>query len=366
MIRVLQVMGGLGFGGAQEIVMNIYRNIDRSNVQFDFVAFADSGSDYVKEILDLGGVIYTCPKYMVYNHREFCGWWNNFFHVHKEYRIVHGHLMGSAAVYLYIAKKAGCITISHSHNIAETKITLYYLVSWIYQRPIRYIADYFFACSREAGEYLFGDKIINSNKFRIVENGIDTNRFSFSMDSRTKVRNEYGIKDEFVVGNIARLYYQKNYSFFIDVIYELIKMDSAVMGLIVGAGPELGMLRKKADKLGISNKLIFAGAHPNPEAYYCAMDAFLCPSHYEGLSIATVEAQSTGLNSFVSENVPNMADMKADLYKKLSLNAGAKKWAEEIYKCKGKCRVSRGDMVRKSGFDIKNTSFEMERFYKSL
>ena len=314
----------------------------------------------------MGGVIYTCPKYNVQNHFLFCKWWKDFFEEHREYQIVHGHLMGSASVYLSIAKKYGRTAISHSHNVNETRITLYYLTSRIYELPVRWIADYFFACSETAGKFLFGNKVVHSERFRIMENGIDTERFIFSESKRKDIRKKYHIGSEFVIGNVARLYYQKNYSFLLDVLYELKKLNEIVKLLVVGIGPEMEMLREKSVRLGLMENVIFAGAHSNTESFYSAMDVFVCPSHFEGLSIATVEAQATGLLCVVSEGVPSRADIGAGLYRKLMLSDGAVRWARYIYKHIPHCRNSQKEKVREAGFDIRNTAEEMEKFYKGL
>ena len=314
-------------------------------------------------------MIYICPKYNVKNHFTFTKWWNDFLRSHEEYKIVHGHLMGSASIYLSIAKKHGRITISHSHNVAATKFTPYYVASRIYQFPIRKIADYCLACSEESGKYLFGRNVMKSKKFLIVQNGIDINRFQYSDAKRINTREKYNIKNELTIGNVARLCYQKNYSFLLDIVKEIKNYGYAVKCLIVGTGPDLEMLKSKAYYLDIMDNIIFVGARSDPESYYCAMDVFICPSHFEGLSIATVEAQATGLVSVVSEGVPERANIGAGIYKKMMLSYGAKRWAQEIIKIiknRNNTRTSQSQKVREAGFDIHETSKILTEFYKML
>ena len=114
-VRILQVIGLMDRGGAETMIMNLYRNIDREKVQFDFVVHTTKNAAYDEEIRKLGGRIYRCPRYQLMNHIQYVRWWNRFFHDHQ-YKIVHGHIGSSAAIYLWIAKKYNAFTIAHSHS----------------------------------------------------------------------------------------------------------------------------------------------------------------------------------------------------------------------------------------------------------
>ena len=162
-IRILHVLGALNRGGAETMVMNIYRNIDRNRVQFDFIVHTNEKCDYNDEIINLGGKIYSMPRYNGKNHIKYKKAWNNFFKRHIEYKIVHGHMRSTAAIYLSIGKKHGLKTIAHSHSTASRGNKFEKLVKNVLQIPLRYTANYLFACSEEAGKWLFGKKAIKKD-----------------------------------------------------------------------------------------------------------------------------------------------------------------------------------------------------------
>jgi len=163
-LRVLHVLGGLERGGAESFVMNLYRNINRKNVQFDFVIHTDSHGVFFDEISALGGRVFHCPKYNGKNHFVYAKWWKTFFDTHSEYKIIHSHVRSTASIYLKIAKDKGLKTISHSHS-TSSGTGLSSVVKNVLQYPLRYIADYLFACSKESGEWLFGKKAIKGSFF---------------------------------------------------------------------------------------------------------------------------------------------------------------------------------------------------------
>ena len=223
MIRILHVLGALNRGGAETMVMNLYREMDRTKVQFDFIIHTTEHCDYTDEIIALGGRIYSIPKYKGLNHFQYCNGWADFFRKHPEYKVLHSHVRSTASIYIPIAKKHGLKTIIHSHSTSNGK-GLPALVKNTMQFPLRYMADYFFACSTEAGKWLFGSKIVKSKKFKLLKNAIKLNDYTYSESKRTKIRNEFNLGNEdFIVGTCGRLTPQKNPSFIIDIISDLHK-----------------------------------------------------------------------------------------------------------------------------------------------
>ncbi len=178
MIRVLQYIGSLEQGGSQAMIMNIYRNIDRSQIQFDFVIHSGGMTSLANEAVDLGATIYACPSYSVSSASNYNKWWKNFFKEHIEYKIVHSHVRSTAAIVLSIAKKNGCVTISHSHSTSSGS-GVSAVVKNILQYRIRYTADYFMGCSQGAGEWLFGKKVCASDRYFNVRNAIDAKKYIY-------------------------------------------------------------------------------------------------------------------------------------------------------------------------------------------
>lgn len=110
-VRVLHMINSLHFGGSQAFIMSVYRNIDRTRLQFDFVVTPEEEKDLYEEVRKMGGRIFVCPKYTFINHFTYLKWWEHFFTEHPEYKIIHGHVRSTSAIYLSIAKKHGLTTM---------------------------------------------------------------------------------------------------------------------------------------------------------------------------------------------------------------------------------------------------------------
>ena len=187
MVRILHYIGQLQFGGSQAFVMEIYRKIDKEKVQFDFVVFTNEKSGYYQEIIQLGGRVFESPQFNGRNYFEFKTWWNRFFSLHPEYKVFHSHVRSVAALCISIAHKYGCYAIAHSHSTSNGR-GIAAIVKNVMQFPIRYRADYMFACSEEAGEWLYGKNIAKRKNYRVIPNAIDAVRLNFDQDKRKQVR----------------------------------------------------------------------------------------------------------------------------------------------------------------------------------
>lgn len=313
MIRVLHVIGSLNSGGSQSMIMNIYRNLDRSKIQFDFIVDRKNENFYTNKIEELGGKIYVLPQYKLYNHFQYKKAWNQFLKQHSKYKIIHGHVRSTAAIYLKIAKKYGLYTIAHSHSTSSGK-GIKAIVKNILQYRIRYIADYFMGCSKEANEWLFGKKVANSDKCIVLNNGIDINKFSFNNQVRNEIRHELNIKDnEIVIGHVGRFVKVKNHKFIFKMFSMLYKDNNKYKLLLVGNGPEKSRLEKKYKKKNFMSNVILIDSTDNVENYMQAMDIFILPSKYEGLGMVLIEAQDNGLQCIASKNIPKETNISGNI-----------------------------------------------------
>lgn len=363
-IRILHVLGNLNRGGAETMVMNLYRNMDRSKIQFDFVVHTEEKCAYEEEIIKLGGKIFRVPRYSGKNHFSYIKAWNELFQNHREYKIVHGHVRSTAAIYLKIAKKYDVITISHSHSTSSgTGIAA--KIKNIFQFPIRYIADYFFACSAEAGEWLFGKRVIDKNNFYIIKNGINLQKFKFDEEKRNNKRKELGLKDKIVVGHVGRFTYPKNHGFLIEIFYELNKVNKNTILVLAGEGPLENEIHKKIQEYELNEDVLFLGSVDNIEDVFQTFDFFVFPSLYEGLGMVAIEAQCSGVMCFVSENLPDDI-MLTDHIKKISLNDNPNIWSNKILDFVDKKNMNNRtiDYNLLQDYDINKNSNMLEQFYK--
>lgn len=363
-IRILHVLGALNRGGAETMIMNLYRNIDRSKVQFDFIIHTKNECDYNEEIKSLGGKIYSIPKYNGKNHLEYKKKWNIFFSEHPEYKIIHGHVRSTASIYLKIAKRYGLTTIAHSHNTSSGKgITA--IAKNILQYKIRYIADYLFACSLIAGEWLYGKKACKQKNFYVIKNAIDTKEYVFNQQIRDRLRKEFNIEDKFVIGHVGRFHEQKNHKFLIQVFYELQKEKENSVLLLVGDGALRTEIKQQIKKLGIESKVILAGVVSNVSDYMQVMDVFVFPSIFEGLPVTLVEAQAIGLDCIISDKITSEVCISTKITM-LSLNDSISIWKNMIIKKEKREYTNMDSCIRKHGFEIGDTVKKLTLFYLGL
>lgn len=360
-IRILHVFGRLDRGGAETMVMNLYRNIDRNNVQFDFIIHTEDKCDYEDEIKLLGGKIYRIPRYTGKNHFQYKKVWNAFFQNHSEYKIIHGHVRSTAAIYLRIAKKYGLITIAHSHS-TSSGIGFSAIIKNILQYPVRYIADYLFACSNESGEWLFGKKACRNDNFFILNNAIDVKKFEFNEHTRARKRKELQIEKKFVIGHVGRFIKAKNHVFLIDIFKAVHDRNKDSVLLIVGDGELRQSIAKKVTEIGLNDSVIFTGIRNDIPELLQVMDVFVFPSLFEGLPVTLIEAQASGLPCVVSHTITREV-MITPFIQFVSLKKSEDEWADIIYSMKYIKRECAHQYITNSGFNITDTSHKLTDFY---
>lgn len=363
-IRVLQVFALMNRGGAETMIMNLYRSIDRSMVQFDFIVHIDEKCAYDDEIAALGGTIYRMPRYTGANHLHYKKVWHEFFQDHREYHIIHGHVRSTAAIYLKIAKRYGLTTIAHSHNTASGKGAAA-MVKNIMQRPIRHIADHFFACSEEAGQWLYGKKYSKTG-LHVLKNAIVATDFTYDKDIRTKTRKELSLDNKFVLGHIGRFETQKNHLFLLDIFKAVHDRKEDAVLLLIGDGVLKQEVRSRIDQLDLSDCVILTGVRTDIPELLQAMDVFVFPSLFEGIPVTLVEAQASGVHCVVSDTISEETVI-TDLIETVSLAQPAGIWADTIIKYySGYPRRDTHDMIIAAGYDVGNTAEWLERFYLGI
>lgn len=364
-VRVLQVIGAMDRGGAETLLMNLYRNVDRKRVQFDFLVNESRACDYDSEIESLGGKIYRIPRYDILNYAGYKHACVDFFN-HHCYPIVHGHIGLPASIYLKEASRRGSFTIAHSHA-QNYPLSLNELVFRACSCRVRKVADYFLACSWEAGRDRFGSEIANGESFHILKNGVDTSAMAFDPNRRASIRSELGIDEVApVLGHVGRLTEVKNHRFLIDV-FDLVRRTSPnAKLLLVGKGELDDSLHGYVKDKNLEDSVLFLGIRNDVSSLLSAMDVFVFPSFAEGLSCAAIEAQCSGLPTLLSTGVPESACILSST-KRLDLSLGATAWADAVAKMlRGERAVNRYDaraLVAKVGFDIEESAAWIQDFY---
>lgn len=363
-IRVLCVMSTLDRGGAETMVMNLFRKIDRESVVFDFVKHSQGKDAYDDEIISLGGKIYKAPRYKIYNHISYKKWWKTFLTEHPKYQIIHGHYFNFSSVFFKIARKHNRITVGHSHctqipkqagdSLIKAKLLNYYV------SKVEKYSDYCLACSKEAGLWLFPNK-----EFVVLNNAIDVNKFRYDKESAAQVRREYGLENSFIIGAVGRFDLQKNPEGILEV-FRRIQIERRESKLLwVGEGPLKEQMILRTKELGLGDSVMFLGVRTDVNRLLQCFDAFLFPSFYEGLGIAAIEAQAAGVNCFCSDVIPSEVSITPFCHF-LSLD-DYQKWADEIVKIRsGYVHEDTYELIKAAGYDINDTAKWLEDYYLSI
>ena len=370
MIKVLQVGGcDATFGGIERLILDIYRRIDKSKIQFDFLSPEISAYElYRNDIEKMGGTIFTVGisrdsffKKIRYIFKLYA-----FLKKHN-YDIVHvntGAFFFSFQVCL-ISKLCGIKRIIvHSHSIPHIKKLKRLLI--ILLNPLyRYLATDYLSCSNDASRSLFTNRFINKGKVRIIRNGINVDNFLYNVDDRFKIRNEYNIdEDAILYGHVGRIHEDKNHLFLIEVFKELLSKQENSFLIIVGDGPDSKKVKNFAKELKVDKNIIFTGLQKEVSKYLNAMDCLIFPSYREGLGISLIEAQTAGLYCVCSKGVPKEAKISNNI-KYLDLAIGPRRWADVILNINYKKidRFSSSINAIKNGYDINNVAKEIEDLY---
>lgn len=367
MVRVLNITNVLQAAGIESFIMNMYRNIDRNKVQFDFMVMRNQPEYYDEEIKKMGGNKFTISA------KED----NQLIKVFKEsrqlyrflkqhpYKIIHIHYTTPLkAFYLFAAKKAGVpVRIYHSHSAEvsgknKAKLKIY---EYCRKKIEKWGTDYW-ACSKAAAKWIFSGNALS--KSIVIPNGIDTQKFAFDHEKRNIIRNELKLDDEFVIVNTGRFLEQKNHRFIIDVFSELVKKKKSKL-LLMGTGPLENEVKEYAVKKGVSDKVMFLGVRADVDSVLSAADCYLMPSLYEGLPVAAVEAQASGLPCVLSDSITKEIQLRDNVVF-ISLDAPVNEWVSAILRVTPNDRLSGQKDVAANGYDIRQCAMNLQLRYEKM
>lgn len=366
-IRIAQIIGKAvgGGGGVEAVVLNYYRHIDKSRVQFDFIIDEDSVFPQEEEIVSLGGKVYRVAPYqhIFQNMKDmrqlFC---------QNKYQIVHVHLNTMSVFALRVAKRCGVpVRICHNHSTAGKGETKKNLMKYCLRPLGKVYPTHLFACSHFAGEWMFGKKSMAAGEVTVINNAIDVDKFAYRPDVRQQVRDELDLQGKFVIGHAGRFNYQKNHEFLLDIFSEIHKKREDSVLLLAGSGPLETAMKEKAQRLGLAEHVRFLGVRRDIDRLYQAMDVFVFPSLYEGLGVVLVEAQASGLPCFAAQKtVPQEAKL-TDLLSFIPLSISPQEWADQILAQRVDSeRIDRSDEIRQKGFDIRVEAEKLRKWYENV
>lgn len=365
MIRVLHVVNSMGCGGAENMIMNIYRNIDRKKVQFDFLVHTTKKGYFDEEIEKLGGRIFCISRFKLINAVKYRKTFDEFLKNHRgEFAVVHGHLGSSACIYLDVAKKHNISTIAHSHSANFSILSLKNIVYRASNIRTRSIAEHFFACSYVAGICRYGKKIVKQSNFKIIKNAIQLDKYVYNLENQKEVSKEFELNNKFVVGHVGRFDKKKNQTYVVKIFNEILKTKPDAVLMLVGDGEMRSEVEKLVKELDISDNVIMTGIRTDVNKLLQVMDCFVFPSISEGLGIVAIEAECFGIPCFINETLPRELYINDNVYG-ISLKRSPKEWAKIILE-KSDTKIPETiakDNVKNAGYDINVAAKMLEDFY---
>ena len=370
-LKVLVTLGSLGIGGNEMFAMNLFRHIDKSRFTMDFVVYDKSRLDYYDEVVKGGGKVYFCETLekgklgILLTQRKLV------IDVLKKehYDIIHcnscsmfGMLPGILA-----GRKMKIKVIAHSHNAGlESSGAAGKCVRALLKSIISHNVDYGFSCSDVAGKSKYTDSFISSEKYVVINNAIETNRYVFNQKTREEERAKLAVRsDEYLIGHVGRFEEQKNHLFLLDIFESIAQSNEKAKLVLIGTGSLLEQCREKVKRLQIEDRVIFAGQRNDVDRLYNAMDCFLLPSLFEGFPFVLVEAQINGLKCVISDTISRNVEITNGVFF-MDLNAGTAQWAEKVNTCLHE-RLNDQEVAKViEQYDLKNETRRIENMYVSL
>ena len=363
-LRVLFFIDRLRLGGIQMLAYDILRVNDPTMMDIEILNL-DDGQEYplTKTLKDMGVTIHQLKGAWLRTPLDYPHYFKSvdcFFEQHHNYDVVHMHSSSKNYYILKCAAKWGIpVRVAHSHNTGfQSRNPLVIAYGNLLKKPMRHYATHWVGCSKLACEWLFGKGSVERGEARVILNGIDSTLFVYNESVRKELRQEMGIDDKFVIGHVGRFVNQKNHTFLLDIFAEICKRRDDAVLLLIGIGELMDAMKEKAANLGIADKVRFVGFRDDRNRFMQAMDSFLFPSLYEGLSVVLIEAQAAGLPVFTTSETQYSPYMKF-----LSLKQSAATWAEELLKMGRIERKDMTDTLSQAGFDIRAMVRNLYKLY---
>lgn len=373
-IRILQVLTIMNRGGAETMIMNYYRAIDRTKIQFDFLLHRPEEGAFDKEILALGGKIYRMPAISPNNYFTYKKQLDLFFTEHNEYKIIHSHLNALSYIILGVAKKHHIpVRVAHSHLAVEplaikkifkknTDIlaTVKDTIQSLIKNKVRRNATHYFSCGLKAGIWLFGEQ--NSSKIIVINNAIDASLFTYNPIIEEEAKKSLHLEGKKIIGHVGRFNEQKNHFFLIKIFNEILKSNKEYHLVLIGDGNLKELVEKETVKLEIKKNVHFLGLQENIPFLLQAFDLFLFPSLYEGLPVTLVEAQASGIKVITSSTVTKEVAI-TDLITFVNLNKSEKEWAKIVLDSEVTKKKNTFQLIVDNNYDIFENANKLQNFY---
>ena len=360
--RVLHVIKIMNHGGAETMIMNLYRNIDRTQVQFDFLCMAEDGGEYSEEIRKLGGRIFNVSS-------PECGRIKNLREIYKilkkeKFVAIHSHISYYSGFICFVACLARIkkrITHSHTTNDLRKKNILRSMYNFFSKLIIKFFSNIKLACGEMAGKYLFG-----KSNFTILNNGIDIGIYKAITDEQVnKLKKELNIsKDKFIIGHVGRFVDVKNQEYFIKLAKNMQKLRDDFIIVLVGQGTNFDKIKKLIKENNLQEYFILPGLRDDIPVFMKMFDVFVMPSIYEGFPLVVVEALAGDNICFLSDKISKETDIIKSRVYFFNLNEDLGELCKNIIqKCEKKEEIDIYKLIEEKGFSNDKIAKKIQNIY---
>lgn len=361
-MKILEFSAKLNIGGAQAVAANIARYAEKS-MEFTYVVFGDEVGEYEADVIARGNTVVHMPE-----PKE--NLWKFFWSIvalmkRERFDVVHAHTMFNCGLIMLAGKIAGVPgRISHSHTISDEakKSALRQVYLWLMRCLICCFGTEWCACGVDAGNILYGKKWF-SRYGTVIKNGIDIDKYQYSDSARSRIRQQYQVTDSYVIGHVGHYVKVKNQAFLIRLMDEVRKVKPNAVLLLLGDGPDRGMLEEQIHQRGLEQNVRLVGNVSNVSEVLSALDVFVFPSLYEGTPLALIEAQANGLTCIISDAVPDDACL-TDAVKKLNLEQPESCWVSALVDAKRIDRKETAVAIKKCYGTIETSMEELYSVFR--
>ncbi|WP_194767572.1 glycosyltransferase family 1 protein [Tamlana sp. I1] len=359
-------------GGAESMIMNYYRALDRTKIQFDFIVHRKEKGAFDDEIISLGGNIYKLNPINPLFAKGYYNELRDFLKKNKQYKIVHSHLNTFSCFPLKIAQELNIpCRIAHAHiaiepiNIIDIfqkkesiKENFKKIIKYQLKKKIGNYATHYFSCGEKAGKWLFGEK----STFTIMNNAIDAQKFRYNPKTSATYKNKYNVENKLVIGHVGRFSSQKNHLYLFRIFKSLLLKNPNSVLFLVGDGPMRQKLEAEVKSLSIEHNVQFLGVRTDIPELFQMMDVFVFPSFYEGLPVTLIEAQTAGLKVFASEKITKEVLLTNDITY-LPIDIEPEVWVDKILQKKSETKKDNFELIKNKGYDIYKNTEIVQNFY---
>lgn len=367
--KIYYMVYSLESGGIERYSINLYKYINKDKYKLDFIAWSEDKEFFDDDFINMGGNKICLKK----NTKNLIGLKKKFKIIknciksvfNDDYHIAYFNISQPSSIIKFplLCKLRGMKIIIHSHNSNAPKRSKF---DFFYKFIMNLIVDKYLSCSDKAAEYMFPNSIVEAKKYELINNGIEAENYIFNSSKRELLRTQNNLSNKFVIGHIGRFNIQKNHFFIIDIFYEIVKINSNSILILIGTGELVEEVKKYVESKQLNDKVIFVGTTNEIPNYLQMFDIFLLPSLFEGLPIVGIEAQASGVKSFLSSSITTEVDITG-IVDFIPLETNAIEWAQKICKYRnGYDRKNTLEYILHSGYDISATASRVEEIFDEI